>query len=216
LDERTANRTVKTISDGSGRGEITSETIGTVPNVFRAGDNETIGTVPIVSAGEKANETKRTVPLSAGAIRPAEERDVYGISVVERLSFREPWLEKSIRDDLELDYSDTVVCERDGLILGYAGLHRIGNEADITNVAVHPAARRQGIATATLRALIARAEARGVSDFALEVRESNSDAIALYEGLGFAREGRRVNYYSTDGGNWEDALILWRRGAEKL
>lgn len=153
---------------------------------------------------------------SLGIIRPAEERDVYGISVVERLSFREPWLEQSIRDDLGLSYSDTVICERDGFVLGYAGLHRLEGEGDITNVAVHPATRRQGIASAVLRTLIARAEALGVTAFSLEVRESDSGAIALYEGLGFVREGRRVSYYPTEDGAREDALIMWRRGKTEL
>jgi ribosomal-protein-alanine acetyltransferase len=49
----------------------------------------------------------------AGIVRAATEDDVYGMSVVERLSFGEPWLEQSIRDDLELPYSDYVVCAID-------------------------------------------------------------------------------------------------------
>jgi tRNA threonylcarbamoyl adenosine modification protein YeaZ/ribosomal-protein-alanine acetyltransferase len=148
-------------------------------------------------------------------LREAGEEDVLGISVVEQLSFGEPWLEKSIRDDLELDYSDYVVCERDGVVLGYAGLHRIGEEGDITNIAVHPAVRRKGIGTAVLAELIRRAEAAGVKDFSLEVRVSDKGAAAMYEKAGFLGEGHRKSYYPTDDGAREDALIMWRRGSGK-
>jgi ribosomal-protein-alanine N-acetyltransferase len=41
----------------------------------------------------------------------------------------------------------------------------------------------------------------------LEVRTSNSGAIALYERFGFRSAGTRRRYYSDTG---EDALIMWR------
>ena len=40
----------------------------------------------------------------------------------------------------------------------------------------------------------------------LEVRESNSKAISLYEKFGFKSLGKRKNYYQDNG---EDALIMW-------
>ena len=43
--------------------------------------------------------------------------------------------------------------------------------------------------------------------YTLEVRISNTDAIRLYEKLGFERRGTRRGYY-TD--NREDALIMWK------
>ena len=146
--------------------------------------------------------------------RPAEEADVYGISVIERLSFGEPWLEQSILSDLKLEYSDYVVCENEGHILGYAGLHRILDEGHITNIAVLPGARRSGVGSSALRELLARAEARGIGDFTLEVRESDMAARHFYEKFGFAYEGIRRDYYPRAGGGREDALIMWRRPAE--
>gem|GEM_PF-55534 len=144
-------------------------------------------------------------------VRPATEDDVYGISVIERLSFGEPWLERSIRDDINLEYSDYVVCESEGLILGYAGLHRILDEGHITNIAVHPSVREHGVGSAALRELVRRAEGFGAKDFTLEVRSGDEAAIRFYQNHGFAAEGFRKGYYPVDGGGREDALIMWRR-----
>ena len=146
-------------------------------------------------------------------MREATQADVYGISVIERLSFGEPWLEESILGDLQLEYSDYVVCEREGLVLGYAGLHRILYEGHITNIAVHPSVRKKGAGSAVLGELLRRAEARGIKDFTLEVRDSDEEAIRFYEKLGFVSEGVRKDYYPKEGGEREDARIMWRRGS---
>jgi ribosomal-protein-alanine N-acetyltransferase len=73
------------------------------------------------------------------------------------------------------------------------------------NIAVEPTARRRGIASELLAAMIERAgeEAR----YTLEVRTSNAGAIALYERFGFRSAGTRRRYYQDTG---EDAVIMWR------
>ncbi|MDR3365217.1 MAG: tRNA (adenosine(37)-N6)-threonylcarbamoyltransferase complex dimerization subunit type 1 TsaB [Clostridiales Family XIII bacterium] len=146
-------------------------------------------------------------------VRPATAADADGISVIERLSFGEPWLKQSIRSDLLLEYSDYVVCENEGLVLAYAGLHRIIDEGHITNIAVHPSVRGCGVGTAALRELIRRAEMRGIADFTLEVRCGDAAAIRFYEKQGFVSDGVRKGYYPKDGGGREDAYIMWRRRA---
>jgi ribosomal-protein-alanine N-acetyltransferase len=75
------------------------------------------------------------------------------------------------------------------------------------NVAVAPAHRRRGVATALLERLFALTAADPRHGYTLEVRVSNAAAIRLYERLGFRRRGIRRGYY-TD--NREDALIMWR------
>jgi len=165
----------------------------------------------------KAEAQRRLEEREAAAIqenwtvRPAHENDVYGISVVERLSFGEPWLEESILSDLKLEYSEYIVCESEGHIVGYAGLHRILDEGHITNIAVHPARRMQGVGSAALKELVKRNEAKGISTFTLEVRESDAAATRFYENQGFVSEGVRKDYYPISGGGREDALIMWRR-----
>jgi ribosomal-protein-alanine N-acetyltransferase len=42
----------------------------------------------------------------------------------------------------------------------------------------------------------------------LEVRPSNTAAVALYESLGFNEIGMRPGYYKTENGEREDALMM--------
>ena len=63
------------------------------------------------------------------------------------------------------------------------------------NVAVHPDYRRRGIARELVSRLIAALSERGNYSLALEVRQSNAPAIALYEAMGFQQVGMRPNYY---------------------
>ena len=46
---------------------------------------------------------------------------------------------------------------------------------------------------------------KGVEKVFLEVRKSNSNAIALYEKFGFSVYAERKNYYTDNG---EDALLM--------
>ena len=75
------------------------------------------------------------------------------------------------------------------------------------NIAVNPAFRRRGIATALLERLFELTDDGGRRGYTLEVRVSNKGAIKLYERLGFTARGKRRGYY-TD--NREDALVMWR------
>ena len=93
-------------------------------------------------------------------------------------------------------------------LMGYVGLWMIAGEGHITNVAVHPDHRGQGVAKVLLKLMLDYCEEQGISDVTLEVRPSNEPALRLYRGFGFREEGRRPHYYENDG---EDALILWRR-----
>jgi ribosomal-protein-alanine N-acetyltransferase len=82
----------------------------------------------------------------------------------------------------------------------------VGDEIEIMNVATASAQRRSGYARRLLEDLIASIDGRARA-ITLEVRRSNTAAIALYERVGFARVGVRVGYYSDDG---EDAVVMRR------
>jgi ribosomal-protein-alanine N-acetyltransferase len=77
----------------------------------------------------------------------------------------------------------------------------------IMNLAVHPAYRRQHIASKLLDELFVLTAGDSRRGYTLEVRVSNTSAIALYERFGFEASGVRRGYY-TD--NREDALIMWK------
>ena len=81
------------------------------------------------------------------------------------------------------------------------------DEATLFNIAVDPAWQRKGLGRQLLEHLIGELEKRGVLTLWLEVRASNTAAIALYESLGFNEATIRRNYYPTAQGR-EDAIIM--------
>ncbi|MDR0852705.1 MAG: ribosomal protein S18-alanine N-acetyltransferase [Clostridiales Family XIII bacterium] len=140
-------------------------------------------------------------------IRRATGDDVDAITEVEKRSFPKPWS----REDFEKDICDNilatyVLAETRKEVIGYAGIWVVIDEGHITNVAVHPDWRDQGIATMIILSMLDAAREKGATRFTLEVRTSNAPAIALYEKFGFRAVGIRKKYYE----NGEDAAIMWK------
>jgi len=121
---------------------------------------------------------------------------------------------KMLAEELENQCAAFLVAEDavTGDVLGYAGLLVAADEGYITNVAVFPEQRRRGIAGQLLQVFLNFAEANHLAFLTLEVRPSNTAAIALYQGFDFQEAGRRKNYYDLPK---EDALILTRRFDEE-
>ena len=138
-----------------------------------------------------------------------EKRHIPSLVALEQACFSEPWTAAGFEEELENPLAVFLVAERNGEAVGYMGFHDVVGEGFVTNVAVSPACRRQGVAAALLEAALAECAARGVERLCLEVRESNAPAIALYTRFGFALDGRRPRFYSAP---TEDALLYsWKR-----
>ncbi|MGI6004379.1 MAG: ribosomal protein S18-alanine N-acetyltransferase [Christensenellales bacterium] len=144
--------------------------------------------------------------MSELVIRNMKRGDIGRIMALENLCFSMPWSKMAFISELENDMALYLVAESAGRIIGYAGLWTVLDEGHITNVAVHPLCRRQGVATELLKALKARAAPLGIRSLTLEVRVSNVAARKLYETFGFKPAGVRKRYYEN---NNEDALIMW-------
>lgn len=138
-------------------------------------------------------------------IKAMESRHVSAVAGLEKICFLDPWSEKSVASELDNPLSYWLVWEENGQVLGYVGSQTVLGETDMMNVAVHPDARRRGIAEALILALVDGLRVKESHCLTLEVRASNAPAIGLYEKLGFAQIGRRKNYYRNPK---EDALIL--------
>ena len=138
-------------------------------------------------------------------IKKMTQQHVSQIAALEQICFSDPWSEKSIAGELENSLSLWLVCEEDGVVLGYVGSQTVLGETDMMNVAVSPEARRRGIAQGLISALVEELKHQGSHCLTLEVRASNVQAIALYGKLDFIQVGRRLNYYRNPK---EDALIL--------
>lgn len=89
-------------------------------------------------------------------------------------------------------------------------LSRTGfEEEELLLLGVAPQYRRLGLGRALLDWLERDAAARGATRLLLEMREGNP-AEHLYRGFGFARIGRRPNYYRAPGGGRIDAITFER------
>ena len=132
-----------------------------------------------------------------------EERHLAALAEIERACFHAPWSETMLRE--ELGKGIFLVAEQDGRTAGYVGCQTVLDEGYITNVAVSPDFRRQGIAKALITELIEQAKAKKLAFVTLEVRESNAAARALYAGAGFQPVGIRKNFYSNP---TENAVLM--------
>lgn len=136
---------------------------------------------------------------------PMDRSHLAAVAALERLCFTTPWTEAMLEEELYNDTASFIVAQRaDGEVLGYAGLHVILDEGYIDNVAVRPEYRRQGVADRLLDVFCRFGQAH-LAFLTLEVRPSNTAAVALYEKHGFREAGRRKNYYENP---TEDALLL--------
>jgi [ribosomal protein S18]-alanine N-acetyltransferase len=90
-------------------------------------------------------------------------------------------------------------------IAGFITARVAADEIEILNLGVAPDARRNGIASALLKAAMAWGNKNHAQKIFLEVRASNSAAIRFYEMAGFQTVGRRAKYYTSP---IEDALQL--------
>lgn len=140
-------------------------------------------------------------------IRLMESADLDSVAVLEKEIFSQPWSKKAFEDSLKSEDTLYVVAEADGELKGYCGMYLSFTEGNITNVAVSPAYRRCHTAYHMLIFIFKLAQAKGITDVFLEVRETNAGAIGLYEKLGFKKAGKRKNFYEKPA---EDALIMWK------
>ena len=134
---------------------------------------------------------------------PMEERHLDTPAEIEKACFHAPWSADMLRE--ELGKGIFLVAEQDGAVAGYVGCQTVLDEGYITNVAVSPDCRRQGIGRALIAELTERAKRAGLAFVTLEARESNAPAITLYEGAGFRRVGVRKNFYTAPA---EDAVLM--------
>ncbi|HEY2354820.1 MAG TPA: ribosomal protein S18-alanine N-acetyltransferase [Gaiellaceae bacterium] len=137
--------------------------------------------------------------------------DLDDIDEIERRSYPTPWSRSMFAGELS---KSTSIClgafeadGEEGPLVGYLIVSRYVDAWHVMNVAVDPPHRGRGVATMLLQRLFELTVDDARRGYTLEVRVSNSTAVALYERLGFTGRGLRRGYY-TD--NREDALIMWK------
>ncbi|GIM29169.1 ribosomal-protein-alanine acetyltransferase [Clostridium polyendosporum] len=141
-------------------------------------------------------------------IIPMDESCLDDVLDISRLSFAIPWTKNSFQNELRNNFATYVVAKVDERVIGYGGMWIIIDEGHITNIAVHPDYRGQGIGNTILNSMINICNEKCVKAMTLEVRISNIAAQNLYKKYGFIKEGVRHKYYED---NKEDAVIMWKR-----
>ncbi len=137
-------------------------------------------------------------------IIPMDKSHISDIANIEKTCFASPWTEEGLAEEFENPLAHFLVAVGEE-VMGYIGVHEICGEGSITNVAVLPNFRCNGIGKALVSAAIKGAKERNCEFITLEVRKSNFPAISLYSSLGFEQVGLRKNFYSSPN---EDAVLM--------
>ena len=128
------------------------------------------------------------------------------LAELEKICFSsQAWSYKSLEDELTNPTAHFFVAEVDEEVAGYIGMYIVCENCYVTNVAVFPQYRRQGVARALIKMAMLTADAMETDFISLEVRPSNEAALSLYRSFGFEQNGLRKNYYKNP---TEDALIM--------
>jgi len=139
-------------------------------------------------------------------IEPMTLDDLDRVHAIERASFFPAWPDDAYRSELTTNKLATyVVAKLEDVVIAFAGIWLMVDEAHVTTFAVDPAWRRRGVGERLLLALLDVSVARQAREATLEVRLSNTAARRLYEKYGFRPVGVRPRYYTDNG---EDALIM--------
>lgn len=134
-------------------------------------------------------------------IKTFTEKHLDDVYEIEKICFSNPWSREDLTAQIDNETSHFLVAIVDDKVVGYMGLQIFSGEGYVTNVAVLPEYRRQGIA----QKLISSQLENEMSFITLEVRESNLSAISLYKKMGFENVGIRPKFYSNP---TENAIIM--------
>jgi len=159
---------------------------------------------------------RRARPDDAAAIAQLMDDPVVYANLMQMPYASEEVQRARIADSLLPGKSDLLlVAERDGKIVGSAGMHATGpalrrRHVVVIGLSVVSGAQRQGVGTALMQALCDYADRwMGVLRIELTVYVDNAAAIALYRKFGFETEGRHRGYALRDG-RYVDAFAMAR------
>lgn len=139
--------------------------------------------------------------------------DLNEVVELERQSQAFPWSRRNFEDALAAGYPASVM-RIDGSLAGFSVAMPTPDDVHLLVIAVAPDYRRQGLGTRLLAQVEQLARDLGLTRVLLEVRPSNSRALAFYAKHGFLEIGRRKGYYPAGKGEREDALVLAREVSE--
>jgi [ribosomal protein S18]-alanine N-acetyltransferase len=153
-------------------------------------------------AGEGAGVSKK---MLIRLLQPADIPDL--ASILEESSEAARWSRESIGKLRMSEGFLGLVSELAGGVCGFVCGRQVADEGEILNLAIRCENRKKGEGRALLSAALEKLQRGGVRRVYLEVRESNSTAIAFYQKQGFSKTGRRPGYYREP----EEAAVLMEK-----
>ena len=147
-------------------------------------------------------------------LRYFNKNDLGGIMSIERVSFTNPWSQNMFEALFQINPDGFYVAVIDDVLVGYAIVltekswrHWSRNRtAHLMNLAVHPGFRNQGIGKHLIDRIILDIKRIEAEEIYLEVRASNTKALAFYMKLGFNRIGLIERFYGD-----EDAIVMAKK-----
>ena len=130
----------------------------------------------------------------------AENNHLKEIAIIENQSFDRPWSLQSFLSEFSNKASSNWVYMKNNKVIGYLFGWKIDCDYHINNIAVDLLERRKGIAEKMIDNIIFNFKIKNIH---LEVSRLNSNAINLYEKIGFHKNGLRKRYYH----NGSDAIL---------
>jgi ribosomal-protein-alanine N-acetyltransferase len=154
---------------------------------------------PQLNLSKAQNPALKALGLKASKMTPDHLAEVVSI---EKNTAKNPWTETQLSNSI----ATTVVLKDKKLVIGFAVIAMVADQAELHNIAIHPQWQGQGLGSVFLHALIKTVPST-IKMMYLEVRVTNFRAIRLYSGLGFEEIAEREGYYRSGLGS-EDALIM--------
>ncbi len=133
--------------------------------------------------------------------------DLAEVHSIETSANRFPWSVKNFSDSLDAGHHAWVYIDPYDVIIGFAIVQLVLDEAHLLNICVRPDMQGQGYGRRILEHIIDHAMSKSATLLVLEVRQSNQRAQSLYEQFGFNEMTVRRGYYPAEQGR-EDAILM--------
>ena len=128
-------------------------------------------------------------------VRSMTDADLVDVLRLEKEIFSDPWPRDMFTEHATGGHWTALSAESAGKLVGYACYRIEEDKAHLTNMAVDPEYQRKSVAKRLLENILRIVQESGCELITLEVRASNSGAIAFYTAFGFVELYRQPNYY---------------------
>ena len=142
-------------------------------------------------------------------VRRMRMADLDRILEIERASFGDEAYDRNLFAEFFHKCGELfLVAESGQTIRGYMVTCTRAEHAELVSVAVDPAARGRGAASALMESTLRRLRRRGMARIGLVVKATNNKARAFYERYGFVKVRKAPRYYEDGEDGWRMAKNL--------